>query len=121
LYDLLGVSCFWGLAATCLFLPLNHFAGKVVVGAQNNRMKARDERVSLMNEILGGIRMIKFMAWERSFEARVHKIREKELTHERAETETIRGETPSRGMGRRTTNNPTGRGCETRARTIVGG
>jgi hypothetical protein len=46
-----GVSCFWGLAVTCLFLPLNHFAGKVVVGAQENLMKARDERVSLMNEV----------------------------------------------------------------------
>ena len=27
-----GVSCFYGLAATCLFLPVNHYAGKVVVG-----------------------------------------------------------------------------------------
>jgi hypothetical protein len=46
-----GVSCFWGLAVTCLFLPINHFAGNVVVGAQNNLMKARDERVALMNEV----------------------------------------------------------------------
>ena len=84
---------------TCLLLPLNHFAGKVVVGAQDNLMKARDERVSLMNEvcddlinfetwltleqILGGIRMLKFMAWERSFEARVHKIRERELKYQK--------------------------------------
>lgn len=51
LYHLLGVSCFIGLAVTCLFLPLNHFAGKVVVGAQDNLMKARDERVALMNEV----------------------------------------------------------------------
>ena len=27
-----GVSCFFGLAVTCLFLPMNHYAGKVVVG-----------------------------------------------------------------------------------------
>ena len=67
LYSLLGVSCFFGLAVTCLFLPLNHFAGKVVVGAQENLMKARDERVSLMNEILGGIRMLKVRAvWLKS-------------------------------------------------------
>ncbi|KAJ7485641.1 multidrug resistance-associated ABC transporter [Mycena latifolia] len=79
LYNLLGVSCLFGLAVTCLFLPLNHFAGKIVVGAQDSLMKARDERVALMNEILGGIRMLKFMAWERSFEARVIKVREKEL------------------------------------------
>ncbi|THH26392.1 hypothetical protein EUX98_g7797 [Antrodiella citrinella] len=83
LYSLLGVSCFWGLAVTCLFLPLNHFAGKVVVGAQDNLMKARDERVSLMNEILGGIRMLKFMAWERSFEARVMKVRDRELKYQK--------------------------------------
>ena len=63
LYNLLGVSCFFGLAVTCLFLPLNHVAGKVVVGAQDNLMKARDERVALMNEILGGIRMLKVSFW----------------------------------------------------------
>ncbi|GBE87301.1 ATP-dependent bile acid permease [Sparassis crispa] len=82
LYNLLGVSCFFGLAVTCLFLPLNHFAGKVIVGAQDKLMKARDERVGLMNEILGGIRMLKFMAWERSFEARVMKIRARELKYQ---------------------------------------
>ncbi|KAF8879657.1 ATP-binding cassette transporter [Gymnopilus junonius] len=83
LYNLLGVSCFFGLAVTCLFLPMNHYAGKVVVGAQENLMKARDERVALMNEILGGIRMLKFMAWERSFERRVLAIREKELKYQK--------------------------------------
>ncbi|KAH9018832.1 ATP-binding cassette transporter [Lactarius hengduanensis] len=83
LYSLLGSSAFVGLAVTCLFLPLNHFAGKVVVGAQENLMKARDERVALMNEVLGGIRMLKFMAWERNFEKRILKIREKELKFQR--------------------------------------
>ncbi|KAN0125580.1 multidrug resistance-associated ABC transporter [Russula decolorans] len=83
LYTLLGSSAFVGLAVTCLFLPLNHFAGKIVVGAQENLMKAKDERVALMNEILGAIRMLKFMAWERNFEKRVLKIREKELKFQR--------------------------------------
>ncbi|KAK2461264.1 hypothetical protein APHAL10511_006791 [Amanita phalloides] len=83
LYKLLGVSCFYGLAVTCLFLPLNHYASKVVTRAQEDLMKSRDERVSLMNEVLGAIRMLKFMAWERSFEARVLRIREKELKHQK--------------------------------------
>ena len=61
LYSLLGTSAFVGLAVTCLFLPLNHFAGKIVVGAQESLMKARDERVALMNEILGAIRMLKVL------------------------------------------------------------
>ena len=62
-------------------------------------MKARDERVALMNEILGAIRMLKvltipstrfiklmfsqFMAWERNFEKRVMGVREKELKFQR--------------------------------------
>ncbi|KAF8842919.1 P-loop containing nucleoside triphosphate hydrolase protein [Paxillus ammoniavirescens] len=83
LYKLLGVSCFVGLAVICLFLPMNHYGGKVVVGAQENLMKARDERVALMNEILGAIRMLKFMAWERNFENKVLKIREKELRYQK--------------------------------------
>ncbi|KAG6899520.1 hypothetical protein C0995_005779, partial [Termitomyces sp. Mi166 len=64
-------------------LFLYKLLGKVVVGAQENLMKARDERVSLMNEILGGIRMLKFMAWERNFEARVMKVRQKELKYQK--------------------------------------
>lgn len=30
---------------------MNHYASKVVVVAQDNLMKARDERVALMNEV----------------------------------------------------------------------
>lgn len=30
---------------------MNHFASKVVIDAQDNLMKARDERVALMNEV----------------------------------------------------------------------
>ncbi|KAJ7155701.1 multidrug resistance-associated ABC transporter [Mycena filopes] len=83
LYSLLGTSAFVGLGVSVLCMPLNHFAGKVVKGAQTNLMKSRDERVALMNEVLGGIRMLKFMAWERSFEARIMKIRAVELRYQR--------------------------------------
>jgi ABC-type multidrug transport system fused ATPase/permease subunit len=77
LYSLLGSSAFVGLAVTCLFLPLNHFAGKIVVGAQENLMKAKDERVALMNEILGAIRMLKVFGsssstWSSTLNLSVH-------------------------------------------------
>ncbi|KAF9023271.1 ATP-binding cassette transporter [Hymenopellis radicata] len=85
----LCVSCFFGLAVTCLFLPINHFAGGVLVNAQDKLMKARDQRISLMNEILGAIRMLKFMAWERNFEAKVLKIRAKELKYQRLTIATL--------------------------------
>ncbi|KAF7308067.1 Multidrug resistance-associated ABC transporter protein [Mycena kentingensis (nom. inval.)] len=83
LYRLLGPSCFFGLGVALLCLPLNHVAGSAVVGAQNRLMRARDARVALMNEGLGGIRMLKFMAWERSFAARILQVRTSELKYQR--------------------------------------
>ncbi|KIM26711.1 hypothetical protein M408DRAFT_330465 [Serendipita vermifera MAFF 305830] len=82
LWTLLGVSAFYGLAASLLFLPINHWASKIVVKAQDDLMSARDERVALMNEVLGGIRMLKFMAWERMFEKRIMKVRDRELSYQ---------------------------------------
>ncbi|KAH6911448.1 ATP-binding cassette transporter [Coprinopsis sp. MPI-PUGE-AT-0042] len=82
LYSLLGVSSFFGLAVMLLLLPISHFAASTFVNVEENLMKARDERMALMNEILGAIRMLKFMAWERSFEKKVLKIRGKELKYQ---------------------------------------
>ncbi|KAJ9123263.1 hypothetical protein QFC22_001460 [Naganishia vaughanmartiniae] len=79
LYQLVGISALYGLLASLLTVPLNHFASKIVVTTQDNLMKSRDERTALMNEVLGAIRMLKFMAWERKFESRISKIRNKEL------------------------------------------
>ena len=39
------------LTPIIVFLPINHFASKIVVKAQDDLMKTRDERVSLMNEV----------------------------------------------------------------------
>ena len=36
-----GISCFVGLAVTCLFLPMNHYAGKVVVGKLSSYMSLK--------------------------------------------------------------------------------
>ena len=47
-------------------------------------MEARDERTALMNEILAGIRMLKFMAWERSFQKKVLDVRKNELSWQRS-------------------------------------
>ncbi|VDB88774.1 unnamed protein product [Peniophora sp. CBMAI 1063] len=83
LYRLLGISAFIGIGITCVFIPLNHFAGTVVMGAQTKLMSSRDRRISLMNEVLGAIRMVKFMALERNFEDRVLSERETELKYQK--------------------------------------
>ncbi|KAG9120665.1 hypothetical protein FRC07_003764 [Ceratobasidium sp. 392] len=83
LYTLLGSSCFLGLLAAIVLFPVNHQGSKFVVAAQDRLMSARDERIALMNEVLGAIRMLKFMAWERNFEKKTLGIRTKELKYQK--------------------------------------
>ncbi|KAJ7715917.1 hypothetical protein DFH07DRAFT_974068 [Mycena maculata] len=52
---LVGISAFFGLDVAILCLPLSNYTAKIVGGAQDNLTKARDERVALMNEVLGGM------------------------------------------------------------------
>ena len=68
-----GVAFMFGLA------PIN-----VVVFGRVSRfrrlvLKHTDSRVKLINEVLTGIRIIKFYAWERPFNKEVDKVREEEL------------------------------------------
>lgn len=42
-------------------------------------MDVRDNRTKLMNEILNGIRIIKFFTWEKPFSENVMKVRSEEV------------------------------------------
>lgn len=46
---------------------------------QEVQMKYMDGRIKLMNEILSGIKILKFYAWEKAFLERVIGYREREL------------------------------------------
>lgn len=79
LYTLLGISSLFGLAVMLITLPVNHYSAKLLAKTQMALGEARDKRVSLMNEVLQGIRQIKFFASERSWEKRIMATRENEL------------------------------------------
>ncbi|KAI9483188.1 MAG: P-loop containing nucleoside triphosphate hydrolase protein [Benjaminiella poitrasii] len=81
LYNLLGKSCFLGLLVMIVVLPLNHYNAKMFAKTQDKLMESRDKRVSLMNEVLQGIRQIKFFAWETNWEKRIMEARDVELHH----------------------------------------
>jgi ABC-type multidrug transport system fused ATPase/permease subunit len=81
LYNLLGNSCFLGLLVMIVVLPLNHYNAKMFAKTQDKLMEARDKRVNLMNEVLQGIRQIKFFAWEKNWEKRIMEARQVELHH----------------------------------------
>lgn len=79
LYRLLGWSSIMGLLVIVATLPLNHFNTKWFIRLQAQLMKTRDKRVSLMNEVLQGIRQIKFFAWESNWSKRILESRDAEL------------------------------------------
>ncbi|GAA5895239.1 hypothetical protein JCM6882_006625 [Rhodosporidiobolus microsporus] len=79
LYSLIGYSALIGISVAIFFLPLNNYTSKSFAVTQDKLMSTRDRRVTLMNEVLGSIRMIKFYAFEGAFEERILKAREDEL------------------------------------------
>jgi len=68
-----------GVGYMVALAPINMSIMAVVAKMRNKEMKFADARVKLTNEILSGIRIIKFYAWEKPFGNEVNKIREKEL------------------------------------------
>ncbi|XP_024914255.1 multidrug resistance-associated protein 1 [Cynoglossus semilaevis] len=75
----LGPSALAGIATVILIFPLNGFIAKKRSKLQEIQMKFMDGRIRLMNEILNGIKILKFYAWEKAFLEQVLGYREKEL------------------------------------------
>uniref|UniRef100_A0A7N9AWT7 ABC-type glutathione-S-conjugate transporter n=1 Tax=Mastacembelus armatus TaxID=205130 RepID=A0A7N9AWT7_9TELE len=79
LWQHLGPSALAGIATVILIFPLNGFIAKKRSRLQVRAMKFMDGRIRLMNEILNGIKILKFYAWEKAFLEQVLGYREKEL------------------------------------------
>ncbi|XP_076020047.1 multidrug resistance-associated protein 1-like [Genypterus blacodes] len=79
LWQRLGPSALAGITAVLLIFPLNAVIAKMRSKLQEVQMKYMDGRLKVMNEILSGIRILKFYAWEEAFLRRVGVLREKEL------------------------------------------
>ena len=46
-------------------------------------MQQKDNRIQLMNEILNGIKVIKFYAWENHFQEDVQDVRHRDVIHKK--------------------------------------
>ncbi|KAM7393766.1 hypothetical protein PAMP_020615 [Pampus punctatissimus] len=79
LWQHLGPSALAGIATVILIFPLNGLIAKKRSKLQEIQMKFMDGRIRLMNEILNGIKILKFYAWEKAFLEQVLGYREKEL------------------------------------------
>lgn len=67
------------MAVLIILLPLNAYVSSETKKIQFDQMKNKDARIKLINELLGGIKVLKLYAWEPIFEKQVMKIRDREI------------------------------------------
>jgi len=79
LFNVLSWSTFVGMAVIFLLLPMTGIVAGKLFGMRRGLVALADKRVSLITEVINGIRIIKFYAWETSFMKRVLSVREEEL------------------------------------------
>lgn len=75
LYQLLGVSCFAGVAAMFIMIPINGIIARWMKTLQKEQMKNKDARTKLISEILNNMKSIKLYAWTTAFASRLNHIR----------------------------------------------
>ncbi|KAG8474416.1 hypothetical protein CXB51_033997 [Gossypium anomalum] len=80
LYQQLGVASLLGTVILVLMVPLQTIVISKMRKMTKEGLQWTDRRVSLMNEILAAMDTVKFYAWEKSFQTRVHSIRNDELS-----------------------------------------
>ncbi|KAK8801165.1 hypothetical protein WA158_001935 [Blastocystis sp. Blastoise] len=80
LYWIMGLSAITGVILILLMIPLSKWLSKHLALVQNDLMKAKDKRLQLTGEVVGGIKVIKLQAWERAFLERLTGLRGVEMT-----------------------------------------
>jgi ABC-type multidrug transport system fused ATPase/permease subunit len=75
---MMGASILPGLAVMAVFLPLQYFLGMVVAFRKKKLALVSNRRISLMEEIMRAIKLIKIYGWEASFFKNLNAIREEE-------------------------------------------
>ncbi|KAJ7846310.1 multidrug resistance-associated ABC transporter [Mycena leptocephala] len=79
LYALLGWSAFAGFVVLLVGWPLNSYVARRRVRMHKGELKARDGRMSVVNELIGAVKFIKFFAWEERWIKRALDAREVEM------------------------------------------
>ncbi|KAL5340177.1 P-loop containing nucleoside triphosphate hydrolase protein [Aspergillus crustosus] len=75
----LGYSALAGYALLVIGMPFLTYAVRFLFKRRRNINKLTDQRVSLTQEILQGVRFVKFFGWEGSFLNRLKEIRKHEI------------------------------------------
>ncbi|KAI8923601.1 ABC transporter type 1, transmembrane domain-containing protein, partial [Entophlyctis helioformis] len=80
LFGVLGWSAMAGVALILIFSPIASKLGSASAKLQEDLMSKTDKRINIINEMLQGIRIIKYLAWENHFAKQIAEARAAELT-----------------------------------------
>ena len=75
----LGPSALAGFSVFVLLTPIQGKVMKFLFGIRRKTMEWTDKRAKLLQELLGGMKLIKFFAWEAPFLKRVAEYRKREM------------------------------------------
>jgi len=81
LINLIGLSSLVGIGIIVLSIPLQAKMGFKQMMLQKKLLSSTDRRVHLVTETLDSIKILKFYAWEASFEERIKKLRSSEIVN----------------------------------------
>eukprot|EP00904_Undaria_pinnatifida_P007302 jgi/Undpi1/3701/HiC_scaffold_16.g07071.m1 len=79
LVRLLGASALAGVLFLLLMIPVQGYLAAKQMGLQRAQMKQTESRVKVINEVLQGIRIVKYYAWEVPFVERISSLRSQEV------------------------------------------
>ncbi|BGP58188.1 hypothetical protein JCM8202v2_005849 [Rhodotorula sphaerocarpa] len=75
----IGASCLTGLAFLLIMIPPQSWVMKKMFGFRRKAMVFTDKRARLIGELLSGMRVLKFFAWEIPYLGKLHEYRSAEL------------------------------------------
>lgn len=79
IYRQVGNATWVGVGFMFCLIPINAVVFSNVSKQRRKVLKYSDARVKMVNEVLAGIRIIKFYAWEKPFGKELNRLRDKEL------------------------------------------
>ncbi|XP_054158540.1 ATP-binding cassette sub-family C member 4-like [Oppia nitens] len=79
LWGELGWACLAGMAVLILFIPFQLTVGALFRQIRGKTAVLTDSRIRIMNEIIGGMRVIKMYTWEMAFAQLVSVVRKSEV------------------------------------------
>ena len=79
LYIFIGWAGVLSVAIMAIFIPMQGFLAKQITRLRSESAKAADRRLQSINEYLQGIRIVKFMCWEKEAETAIGHVRQEEL------------------------------------------